>query len=152
MRQLRMTAGLGIARSQDFMPGAKTQFLHSRDFANGCHTWDPRGHEYDVSVRYIRFESPWHSQIWVTACPLLSSRSMFSVLLVVGGWAWIWLCCHYDYFCITLSLTLTWVNILLVYAYSSLYIQTLSDLIKMAKIMKAKNQLLVVVSLVPSNL
>ncbi len=66
------------------------------------------------------FKSPWHSQIWVTACPLLSSRSMFSVLLVVGGWAWIWLCCHYDYFYITLSLTLTWVNILLVYACSSL--------------------------------
>jgi hypothetical protein len=26
MRQPRMTAGLGIARSQDFIPGAKTDF------------------------------------------------------------------------------------------------------------------------------
>jgi hypothetical protein len=71
-------------------------------------------------VGCIQFESPWHSRIWVTTCLLLSSCSMFSVLLVVGGWAWLWLCCHYDYFCIILPLTLTWVNILLVYACSSM--------------------------------
>jgi hypothetical protein len=54
-----------------------------------------------------RFESPWHSQIWVTACPLLSSRSMSGVLLMVRGWAllWLWLCYHDDY-CITLPVTL----------------------------------------------
>jgi hypothetical protein len=47
---------------------------------------------------------------------------MFDVLLMDSrSWIWIWsrLYYHYDY-CIDLPLTLTWVNVLLVYACSSL--------------------------------
>jgi hypothetical protein len=51
----------------------------------------------------------------------------------------------------TLSLTLRWVNVLLAYACSSLYTNIIPGLIKMTKIMKAKDQLLVAESLVPSN-
>jgi hypothetical protein len=53
---------------------------------------------------------------------LQSSRSIFGVLLMDSrSWIWIWsrLYCHYDY-CIYLPLMLTWVNVLLVYACSSL--------------------------------
>jgi hypothetical protein len=53
---------------------------------------------------------------------LQSSRSMFGVLLMNSrSWIWIWsrLYYHYDY-CIDLPLMLTWVNVLLVYACSSL--------------------------------
>jgi hypothetical protein len=38
MRQPRMTAGLGIAGSQDFILGAETRFGLSRDVVNGCRT------------------------------------------------------------------------------------------------------------------
>jgi hypothetical protein len=38
MRQPRMTAGLGIAGSQDIISGAETRFRLSRDFVNGCRT------------------------------------------------------------------------------------------------------------------
>jgi hypothetical protein len=38
MRQPRMTAGSGIAGSQDFIPGGENQFRLSRDFTYGCHT------------------------------------------------------------------------------------------------------------------
>jgi hypothetical protein len=53
---------------------------------------------------------------------LLSSRSMFGVLLMDSSsciWIWLGLYYYYDY-CIYLPLTLTWVNVLLVYACSSL--------------------------------
>jgi hypothetical protein len=50
---------------------------------------------------------------------LLSSHSMSSVLFMVRGWWWLWLYYYYDY-CIYLPLTLTWVNVLLVYSCSSL--------------------------------
>jgi hypothetical protein len=51
---------------------------------------------------------------------LQSCRSMFGVLLMDSrSWIWLRLYYHYDY-CIYLPLTLTWVNILLVYACSSL--------------------------------
>jgi hypothetical protein len=110
--------------------GAKTSSREQRPDFNlvGTHRWlsyvRPRG----APVRRVgqvlplrgvyQFEYLWYSQIWVTACPLLSSHSMFGVLLVVRGWGLLWLCYHYYY--INLPLTLTWVNILLVYAYSSL--------------------------------
>jgi hypothetical protein len=36
MRQVRMTAGPGIARSQDFILRAGGRFRLSRDFTNDC--------------------------------------------------------------------------------------------------------------------
>jgi hypothetical protein len=50
---------------------------------------------------------------------LLSSHSMTGVLLMVRGCVWLQLCYHDDY-CITLLMTLTYVNVLFVYACSSL--------------------------------
>jgi hypothetical protein len=54
--------------------------------------------------------------------PLQSSHNMFGVLLMyLRSWIWIWLRLHYRYdYCIYLPMTLTWVNVLLVYACSSL--------------------------------
>jgi hypothetical protein len=63
----------------------------------------PQGHAYDVLVRFFplqdvyRFESLQHSRIQVTAYSLLSSRSMFGVLLIVRGGGRLWLYYH-DYF------------------------------------------------------
>jgi hypothetical protein len=53
---------------------------------------------------------------------LQSSYSMFGVLLMDSRrWLWIWLLLHYHYdYCTYLPLTLTWVNVLLVCACSSL--------------------------------
>jgi hypothetical protein len=45
--------GRTIAGSQDFIPGAGVWFWLSRDFADGCCTWDPRGHMYDVLVKFF---------------------------------------------------------------------------------------------------
>jgi hypothetical protein len=51
---------------------------------------------------------------------LRSSRSMFGVLFIdLRSWIWICLYYHQDY-CICLPLMLIWVNVLLVYACSSL--------------------------------
>jgi hypothetical protein len=51
---------------------------------------------------------------------LQSSRSMFGVLLMDSiSWIWLGLYYHFNY-CIYLPLTLTWANVLLVYACSSL--------------------------------
>jgi hypothetical protein len=54
--------------------------------------------------------------------PLQSSHSMFGVLLMYSrSWIWIWLRVYYHYdYCIYLPVMLTCVNILLVYACSSL--------------------------------
>jgi hypothetical protein len=54
--------------------------------------------------------------------PLLSPRNMFGVLLMYSrSWIWIWLRLYYHYdYCIYLPMTLTWVNVLLVYACSTL--------------------------------
>jgi hypothetical protein len=72
--------GRMIAGSQYFILGAWVQFWLTRNFADGCRTWDLEGHAYDVFIRFflcrVRSKSLWHSQIWVTACPLLLSRSM----------------------------------------------------------------------------
>jgi hypothetical protein len=90
MRQPRMTAGLGIAGSQDIISGAETRFRLSRDFVNGCRTGDPGGHEYDMSVKFfpcrVYINSCRHDTLGrVITCPLLSSHNMFGVLLVVRG-------------------------------------------------------------------
>jgi hypothetical protein len=63
-----------------------------------------------------RFESSRYSRIWVIACPLLSSYSMSGVLLLIRGWGWLWLYFYHDDYYITLLMTLTFVNVLLVYA------------------------------------
>jgi hypothetical protein len=53
---------------------------------------------------------------------LQSSRGMFGVMLMDSrSWIWIWLGLYYHYdYCIYLPLMLAWVNVLLVYACSSL--------------------------------
>jgi hypothetical protein len=74
-------SGRSIAGGQDLNPRAGAQFWLSRDFTDGCHTWDPRCKAYDVLVRF----SPVGCtliQIAVTlsdmsdCLSLLSSRSM----------------------------------------------------------------------------
>jgi hypothetical protein len=92
----------------------------------------PRRQAYDVLVRF--FSLTGCISIWVVATLsvlsgillLQSSRSMFDVLLMDSrSWIWIWLWLYYHYnYCIYLPLMLTWVNVLLVYACSSLYVQT----------------------------
>jgi hypothetical protein len=120
----RMTAGPGIAGSQDFTSGAGDRFRLSRDFTNDCRTWDPGGRAYDVLVRFLplqgvyRFESPRHSRIWVTACPLLSSRSMSGVVSMVRGRGWLWL--YYHDYCIYFAFDVDVGQLLFVYACSSL--------------------------------
>jgi hypothetical protein len=84
--------------------GAKTSSWEQGprfDLVGTLQMWDPRGHAYDMlsgsSLQGVyRFESPWHSWIWVTACPSLSSSSMSGGLLMVTGWAWLWLRYHDD--------------------------------------------------------
>jgi hypothetical protein len=49
----RWWPGQMIAGGQAFILGAGAQIRLSRDFTDGCHTWDPRGHVYDVSVRFF---------------------------------------------------------------------------------------------------
>jgi hypothetical protein len=70
-----------------------------------------------ISIRVIRTLS-----VMSGSLSLQSSRSMFGVLLMDSRsciWIWSRLYYHYDY-CIYLPSTLTLVNILLVYACSSL--------------------------------
>jgi hypothetical protein len=85
-----------------------------------------RSQAYDVLNRFFslqgvyRFESPRHSRLWVTAC-----RCRYLVVCLVHYW-WIRGAVYgyvQDYnttICNCLPLTLTWVNVLLVYASSSL--------------------------------
>jgi hypothetical protein len=42
-----------ITESQDFISGVWAWFQPSRDFMEGCRTWDPRSHAYDVLVRFF---------------------------------------------------------------------------------------------------
>jgi hypothetical protein len=42
-----------IIGSQDFVSGAKTRVSLSRDFADGCHMWDPWGCTYVMLVRFF---------------------------------------------------------------------------------------------------
>jgi hypothetical protein len=101
--------GWTIVGAQDFIPEGGTQFQLSRNFTNGCRTWDPQGpHVWCVgqvlSLNSVhRFESPWHSRIWVAACPLLSSCSMSCCIdvldqrmLVVVMLSW-WLLYYFIY-------------------------------------------------------
>jgi hypothetical protein len=37
-----------IAGNQDFIPEAGAWFQPSRNFTEGCRTWDPKGYMYDV--------------------------------------------------------------------------------------------------------
>jgi hypothetical protein len=49
-RPVRMITG-----SRDFILGAGAQFWPSRDFVDGCRTWDPWDHVYDVLVRFYPY-------------------------------------------------------------------------------------------------
>jgi hypothetical protein len=89
--------GRTIAGSQDFISGAETRFRPSSDFADGCRTWDPRGHMYDVLVRFFPYmvyvDSNYRDTLryeWLFAhcChPVLC----LGVLLMVRGWLWLWI-------------------------------------------------------------
>ncbi len=62
--------GRTIAGSQDFIPGAEPRFQLSRDFTDGCHTWDPRGYTYNVLVRFFPLQCVYRfeSRLWVATC------------------------------------------------------------------------------------
>jgi hypothetical protein len=105
---------------------AGNRFRWSRDFVNNCHTWEPSG--VKCMTCWLGSSPAWCISIRITvifsvmsdSLPLQSSRSIFGVLLMDSrSWIWLWLYYHYDY-CIYLPLTLIWVNVLLVYACSSL--------------------------------
>jgi hypothetical protein len=117
MRQPRIMTESGIAGSQDFILGVETRFWLSE--TTGPHI--RRVSQVLPLQSVYQFESPRYSQIWVASCLLLSSHSMSGVLLMVRGWVWLWLCYHDDY-CITLPVTLTWVDVLFVYTCSSLLV------------------------------
>jgi hypothetical protein len=77
-----------IAVSQDFIPGAGAQFWLSNDFAESCHMWDPRGHTYDVLVRFfpcrLYTDSNYHDTLryeWLLArcCHLVVCLDVFMV-------------------------------------------------------------------------
>jgi hypothetical protein len=117
--------GRTIAGSQDFIPAAGARFWLSRDFTDGCRMWDPRGHAYDMLVRFFpsrvyinssRRDTLGYEWSFVHCCHLVVC------LVVLLAWireCWIWLCYHDDY-CITLLMTLTLVNIMLIYTCYSL--------------------------------
>jgi hypothetical protein len=98
MRQPRMTVGLGITGSQDFIQGAGTRFRLSRDFADGCRTWDPGGHAYDVLVRFFPYSVyiDWsHRDTLGYEWLLVHCCHLVVCLVVLMAWirgCWIWLC------------------------------------------------------------
>jgi hypothetical protein len=116
------------AEGQDFIPGAGAQFWHSRELwmvviyesIRESSVW--RVGQILPLYGVYRFESPRHSRLWVTACPLQSSRSMVIIFwLEYGGSEDV----GYDYVIriitvFTLPLPLTFVNFLLLYTCSSL--------------------------------
>jgi hypothetical protein len=104
--------GRTIVGGQDFILGAGVRFWLSRDFADGCHTWDPRGQAYDVLVRFfhgrVYTDSNHHDTLayeWSLVC--YSHLVVCFVILMawIRGW-WLWLCYHDDC-CITLFMALT---------------------------------------------
>jgi hypothetical protein len=86
----------------------------------------------------------------VTACPLLSSHSMSGVLFMVRGQGWLWLYYHdyCNYFTFDVDMGQRCACLCMSYFVGA---NIILGLIKMTKIMKAKNQLLVDESLVLSN-
>jgi hypothetical protein len=90
-----------IAGSQDFNPRAGVQFQLSRDFMDGCHTWDPRGHTYDVLVRFFPYRVHTDSNHrgtlgyeWLLAhfCHLVVCLDVLPIWFRVL-WLWLsWLC------------------------------------------------------------
>jgi hypothetical protein len=116
------------AEGQDFIPGVGARFWLSRDLktivicesiweSSVCRVGQDLSPVGCISIRVIVTLS-----VMSDSLSLQSSRSMLGVLLMDSrSWIWIWLWLFYCYdYCIYLRLTLTWVNILLVYACSSL--------------------------------
>jgi hypothetical protein len=123
-RGTMMMARPGISRSQDFFPGAGDRFWLGRNFTNGCRTWDPGGRAYDVLVRFFlymvyidssqrdTFRNEWplvswcHLVICLVYCLWLEDEDCYGYIIMITV--------------ITLTLTLAWINVLIVYACSSL--------------------------------
>jgi hypothetical protein len=87
--------GRTIAESQDFILRAETQFWPSRDFAEGCRTLDPRGHAYEVLVRffpYRMYTDSNHRDTLGYECPLACCFHLLVCLVVLDRWIrWLWL-------------------------------------------------------------
>jgi hypothetical protein len=89
--------GRMIAGSQDFIPGAETRFWLSRDFMDGCQTWDLRGHAYDMSVRFfpcrVYIDLNCHDTLeykWSLACCCHLIVCLIVLMVWIRGW-WMWL-------------------------------------------------------------
>jgi hypothetical protein len=88
--------GRTIAGSQDYILGAGAWFWLSRDFTEGCHTWYPRGHAYDVLVRFF----PCRVYTDLNHCDTLGYEwplaRCFHLVVCLDGWCvvrglWLWL-------------------------------------------------------------
>jgi hypothetical protein len=97
----RWWPGRTIAGSQDIIPRAETRFRLSRDFADGCHIWDPWGYVYDVLVRFF----PCRVYTNSNRCDTLTyewphdhcSHPVVCLVVLMAwirGW-WLWLCLSY---------------------------------------------------------
>jgi hypothetical protein len=84
----------------------------------------------------------------VTTCPLQSSCSMSGVLFMVRGWLWLYYHDYYIYITFDVDMGQRSACLCMFWFGGA---KIILGFIKMAKIMKAKDQLLVVESLVPSN-
>jgi hypothetical protein len=96
-----------IARSQDIIPGAETRFWPSRDFVDGFHMWDPRGHSCNVLVRFfpcrVYIDSNHRNTLryeWLLACccHLVVCLDVFWMDSLEVGYAY----AYHDDYCITL--------------------------------------------------
>jgi hypothetical protein len=99
--------------------GAGDRLRLSRDFTDGYYTWGFGSRTYDVLVRFfpcrVYINSSHHDTLgyeWllVRCCHLI----VRSVVLWIRGWL-LWLYCQRFFTVFTLHLTLTYVNVLLVY-------------------------------------
>jgi hypothetical protein len=151
-----MTAGPGIGGSQDITSEAGDWFWLSRDFTNSCCTWDP-GVTHTAcqsgSFPYRVYIDLSHRDTLRYEWPLV--RCSHLIVFMLCYW-WLEDDDGYSYIIITITVsTLLWRWHGLAFC---LFMHVLvfrckhnTWLIKMAKIMKAKDHMLVVVSLVPSN-
>jgi hypothetical protein len=142
-----------IVGSQDFIPGAGARFWLSMDFMDGCRTWDPGGHVYDVLVMFfpsrVYTDSNYRDTLgyeWL----LVHCYHLVVCLVVLMAWirgCWKLLCLswwlmYYFTYDIDFCQHSTCLCIL-----QFIRASIIPSLIKMTKIMKAKDQLLVAVSL-----
>jgi hypothetical protein len=90
--------GQTIAGNQDFILGAGAQFWSSRDFAEGCHTWDMWGPAYDMLVRFFPYRVYIDSNRRNTLeyeWSLARCCHLVVYLIVLDGWLCLWLLLYY---------------------------------------------------------